>query len=141
MTDTSDSLVFLGQARPGSTHDLTSAHADGIIEAVSAADVETAADSGYQGASGTVRTPVKHPRRKGHNSLEKQANSAHAKPRTPVEQALAVLKRWRVLDTVHISPNRITTLLHALLTIINAVALEILRRWQPPSEQQERDSW
>ncbi|WP_367141170.1 MULTISPECIES: transposase family protein [Streptomyces] len=103
LTGTTGELVFLGQARPGSTHDLT------------AAGVETTADSGYHSAAGTVRTPIKRPPGKSHNSWERQANSALARFRAPVERAFAKLKRWRVLDTVRISPNRVTALLHALL--------------------------
>ncbi len=118
ITDAQGELLYLGQARPGATHDLKAARADGIIEAVTDADVETAADSGYQGAGGTVRTPVKRPKGKGNNGHEKRANSAHAKLRAPVERAFAVLKRWRVLHRVRTSPNRVTILLHALLVII-----------------------
>ncbi len=72
---------------------IITARLDGIIEAVTDADVETAADSGYQGAGGTVRTPVKRPKGKGNNGHEKRANSAHAKLRAPVERAFAVVKR------------------------------------------------
>ncbi|MFZ3475720.1 transposase family protein [Streptomyces sp. 4.24] len=117
LTGTAGDLVFLGEARPGSTHDLTAARADGIIEAVTEAGIETAADAGYQGAGGTVRTPVKRPRGKGNNGHEKRANSAHAKLRAPVERGFAVLKRWRVLDTVRVSPNRVTDLMRALLAL------------------------
>ncbi|MDK1475313.1 transposase family protein [Streptomyces sp. 549] len=117
LTDTSGELLFLGEARPGSTHDLTAARADGIIAAVADADIETTADAGYQGAGGTVRTPIKRPKGKGHNGWEKLANTALAKLRAPVERGFAELKRWRVLDTLRISPNRITNLLHALLVI------------------------
>ncbi|WP_398859760.1 transposase family protein [Streptomyces chengmaiensis] len=60
---------------------------------------------------------MKRPKGKGHNGWEKQANSALAKLRAPVEHAFAELKRWRVLDLVRISPNRITAVLHALLVI------------------------
>lgn len=118
LTNTIGELLFLGEARPGSTHDIVAARADGITEAVTAADVETTADSGYQGAGGTVRTPIKRPKGKGNNGWEKQANSALAKLRAPAERAFAVLKRWRVLDAVRISPNRITPLMHALLALI-----------------------
>lgn len=107
-------LVFLGEARPGSTHDLTAARADGIVAAVTEADVETTADSGYQGAGGTVRTPIKRPKGKGHNSWEKLANSALAKLRAAVEHPFAALKRWRVLDRLRISPNRVTKVVHAI---------------------------
>ncbi|WP_093801566.1 transposase family protein [Streptomyces sp. Wb2n-11] len=71
-------LVLLGGARPGSTHDLTAARADGIVEAVTAADVETTADSGYQGAGGTVRTPIKHPR-----GRDTTAGNGRPTPRSP----------------------------------------------------------
>ncbi|MGA5135437.1 transposase family protein, partial [Streptomyces olivoreticuli] len=114
-TDTTGELVFLGEAQPGSTHDLTAARADGIVKAVTDTGVETTADSGYQGAGGTVRTPVKRPRGKSHNGWKRKTNSALARLRAPAERAFAELKRWHVLDTVHISPNRITTLLHTLL--------------------------
>lgn len=117
ITDTGGELLFLGQARPGSTHDLTAARADGIVQAVTDADIETTADAGYQGAGGTVRTPIKRPKGKGHNSWEKLANTTLARLRAPVERAFAQLKRWRVLDKVRISPNRVTTLLHALFVI------------------------
>ena len=117
LTDTSGELVFLGRARPGSVHDLTEARDDGIVDAVTEAGVETIADCGYQGAGGTVRTPVKRPKGKGHNGFEKRANRAHATLRVPVERAFAVLKRYRILDRVRISPCRVTTLLHAILVI------------------------
>jgi hypothetical protein len=121
VTDTGGEVQFLGEARPGCMHDLAEARADGIIEAVTDAEVETIADSGYQGACGTVRTPIKRPKGKGHNGFEKQANSALAKLRAPVERGFAmsaVLKRFHILDRLRISPNRATTLLRAILTII-----------------------
>ncbi|MGQ5597282.1 hypothetical protein ACUJ8N_28840 [Streptomyces sp. ESR1.13] len=43
--------------------------------------------------------------------------------RAPVERGFAALKRWRVLDRVRISPNRITVLLHAILVIHRKRAL------------------
>lgn len=118
LTNLEGELAYLGQARPGSTVDLPAARADGIVAAVSDADVETLADLGYLGAGGTIRTPVRRPKNKGHNGHEKRGNSAHARLRAPVEQAFATLKRWRVLDLVRSSPHRITDLLHALLAII-----------------------
>jgi hypothetical protein len=118
MTGTDGYLAFLGEARPGCMHDLAGARADGIIDAVTEAGVETIADSGYQGAGGTVRTPVKRPEGKGHNGFEKRANSAHAKLRVPVERGFAVPKRFHILDRPRISPSRTTTLLRAILAII-----------------------
>lgn len=117
LTNLCGDLVFLGEARVGCTHDLTAARADGIITALTEADVEALADTGYQGAGGTVRTPVKRPRGKGHNGFEKRGNAAHAAVRAPVERAFATLKRWRVLDKIRLSPEKTTSLLHALLTL------------------------
>lgn len=117
LTTTAGDLVFLGEARTGSTPDITAARADGIIAAVTEADVETTADSGYQGAGGAMRTPAKRPKGKGLNGWEKRANTALARLRAPVERAFAALKRWRVLVQVRISPNRIVLLLHAVFVI------------------------
>ncbi|WP_149178861.1 transposase family protein, partial [Streptomyces sp. TRM49041] len=75
-------------------------------------------DSGYQGAGGTTRTPIKRPQGKGHNGWEKKTNSAIAKLRAPVERPFAALKRWRVLDRLRISPNRATTAIHAVFVVM-----------------------
>jgi hypothetical protein len=117
LTDEHGEPAFPGQARPGSTPGLPAARADGIITTVTETDVETSADPGYLGAGGTIRTPVRRPKGKGHNGREKRGNHAHARLRAPVERAFATLKRRRILDLVRISPNRITPLLHAILTV------------------------
>jgi hypothetical protein len=111
-------LVFLGQARPGSVHDLAAARADRITDAVTEADIETLADTGYQGAGGTIRTPIRRPAGKSHNGWERAANSALARLRAPAERPFAQLKRYRVLHQLRISPNRATATLHALLTVM-----------------------
>lgn len=109
--------AFVGQARCGSTHDLAAARADGIVDAVADAGIETLADSGYQGAGGTVRTPAKRPKGKGHNGFEKRANRAHAQERARGERGFALLKGWQVLRLVRISPSRITDLVRAVLVV------------------------
>jgi DDE superfamily endonuclease/Helix-turn-helix of DDE superfamily endonuclease len=109
--------AFVGQARCGSTHDLTAAREDSIIDTAAEAGVEILADSGYQGAGGTVRTPVKRPKRLGHNGHEKRANALHAAERAPGERGFALLKGWRVLRLVRISPSRATDLLQAVLVL------------------------
>jgi hypothetical protein len=109
LTDTTGEPVFLGDAHPGSMHDLAAARADGIIDAATDARIETLADSSYQGAGGTMRTPIKRRTRLHH--------SEHARHRVPVERAFAHLKRWRMLTELRISPNRIGGLLKALFVI------------------------
>ncbi|WP_125935597.1 hypothetical protein [Streptomyces sp. WAC 06738] len=113
-------LVFLAKGDPFAqrpVHDLTGARAGGIAAAVTDAGIETTADSGCQGAGGTIRTPVKRPAGKGHNGWEKEASTARATLRAPVERGFVARKRRRVLDRVRISPNGITPLLHALFVI------------------------
>lgn len=95
-------LLFLGQARPGSVHDLTAARADGIVGAATHADIEVTADSGYQGADGTIRA-LKRPPGKGHNGWEKRANSALARLRAAVERPVATLKRKGSVDSLNVS--------------------------------------
>ncbi|MEU8917330.1 transposase family protein [Streptomyces nigrescens] len=52
LTTTEGELVFLGKARAGSTHDLTAARADGIIESAAEQGADITADSGHQGVDG-----------------------------------------------------------------------------------------
>jgi len=109
--------AFVGQARAGSTHDLTAAREDGIVQGASEAGIEILADSGYQGAGGTVRTPVKRPKGLSHSGHEKRANALHAAERAPGERAFALLKGWQVLRLVRISPSRITDLVRTVLVV------------------------
>ena len=67
LSDTGGKLLFLGWApcRVGTRSDR--ARDDRIVHAVTDAGIETIADSGYESASSTVRTPAKRPKSKGHN--------------------------------------------------------------------------
>jgi hypothetical protein len=58
IADAAGRLVWASAALPGATHDPTAARSHGIIDALTSADVTTFADKGYQGARGTVRTPL-----------------------------------------------------------------------------------
>ncbi len=111
-------LLYLGQARCGSTHDTAAARADGIIEAASDADVELIADLGYHGAGGTVRTPVKRKPGRGLSPRDARANREHARARCQGERGFAQLKAFKVLRRVRISPNRITTLTRSIHSVI-----------------------
>jgi uncharacterized protein (DUF952 family) len=62
IADAAGRLVWTSAAFPGSAHDLTAARTDGIIAALTNADVMTFADKAYQGAGGSVRTPFKRHR-------------------------------------------------------------------------------
>jgi len=118
LTDPCGTLAFLGRARCGSTHDLAAARADGIITAVTDAGIETLADTGYLGAGGTVRTPVKRRPGRGLKPFDRLANSVHAALRAPGERGFAQLKYWKVFQIVRVSPHRITSIAKAVLVLI-----------------------
>jgi hypothetical protein len=52
-------MLWISDGLPGSVHDLTAARADGIIDAITAAEIQTLADKDYQGAGDTFTTPIK----------------------------------------------------------------------------------
>lgn len=111
-------LLFVGEARCGSTHDTAAARADGIIQGADAADVELIADLGYHGAGGTVRTPIKRKPRRGISPRDQRANREHARARCQGERGFAQIKAFKVLRRVRISPCRITTLVRSIHAVI-----------------------
>ena len=102
---------------PGSTHDLTAARTHGIITALTDALVTTWADRGYQGAGGTVSTPFK--RRAGRDLSANMiaVNSAHNAIRAKGEQAIAVLKTWKILMKIRCDPSYTTQILQAITVL------------------------
>jgi hypothetical protein len=109
-------LLYLGQARRGSTHD--TARADQIIEATAAADVELIADLGYRGAIGSVRSPIERKAGCGLSPRDQHVNREYVRVRCQGERGFAQLKAFKVLRRVRISPSRITTLAHSIHSII-----------------------
>jgi hypothetical protein len=57
LTDTSGELAFPSQARTGSTHDLTAARLDGIVAAVTDAEVEATGDSATRAPAAPGQAP------------------------------------------------------------------------------------
>lgn len=115
ITDPFGKLLWASPALPGAIHDLKAARTHGIIAALAAADLPCWADKGYQGADGTVRVPF---RGRWHKlSAGQQAvNRAHAKIRALGEQAMAILKSWRLLRKLRCSTGRrITDIIRATL--------------------------
>ncbi|MFC4518274.1 transposase family protein, partial [Streptomyces ehimensis] len=47
----------------------------------------------------------------------KSVNRAHARLRSPVERAFARLKAWRIFRKARVSPNRLTSMIQAVLTL------------------------
>jgi hypothetical protein len=118
IADAAGRLRWISAALPGATHDLTAAREHGILEALTAAEVMTFADKGYQGAGGSVRTPFKrHRRRPRLSRREKAVNRGHARIRAVGERAIATVKCWKLLAKLHCCPKRATALLAAILVL------------------------
>lgn len=111
-------LLWISPALPGGTHDVKAAREHNIAAACSKLDLEVLADKGYIGAGPTVITPI---RRRAHSELSgkhKASNKVHAALRAPIERAIARIKQWRILRHARISPNRLSSVSAALLTLM-----------------------
>lgn len=107
-------LLWASSALPGSTHDLTAARSHGIIDALADAGVKCWADKAYQGAGRHVPVPFRGRQLK---RWQRRHNTAHAKIRCVGEQAMAILKGWRLLRKVRCSTNRITDVVKAVFVL------------------------
>ena len=102
-------LLFCGETRPGSMHDITQARTAGLVDLLLNAplDVQILADAGYQGLgtdiSGAVITPRPKPRKRPTSLLpsviaaHEAARKRHSSPRIRAEHAIGHLKNWRIL--------------------------------------------
>lgn len=114
LTDPFGRLLWASPALPGSTHDLTAARTHGTIDALTHAGLKCWADKAYLGAGGPVRVPF---RGRGLKRWQRRHNSTHAKIRCLGEQAMAILKGWRLLRKLRCGTNRITALIQAVLVL------------------------
>ncbi|MFI0859235.1 IS5 family transposase [Streptomyces smyrnaeus] len=109
-------LLWASPALPGAVHDTKAARTHDIIGALEAAGVECWADRGYRGAGGTMRVPC-WGRWETLSAGQQAHNRSHARIRALVEQAMATLKTWRLLQKLRCSTTRITSLAQAVLTL------------------------
>ncbi|GGX62239.1 hypothetical protein GCM10010324_03700 [Streptomyces hiroshimensis] len=111
-------LLWLSPALPGGVHDMKAAREHGIVEVCTALDLDAFADKGYQGAGGTVITPIKRRPDTELPDKHKRSNRAHAALRAPVERTISRIKQWRIFRHARISPNRLTSVAAAILTLV-----------------------
>ncbi|WP_432021371.1 transposase family protein [Streptomyces sp. 1222.5] len=111
-------LLWLSPALPGGTHDVKAAREHDIIDTCAQLDIEILADKGYQGAGGTIITPIR--RRPGTElpDKHKKSNKVHAGLRAPIERTISRIKQWRIFRHARISPNRLTSAAAAILTLM-----------------------
>jgi hypothetical protein len=116
LADPAGRLLWASPALPGAIHDVRAAREHGIVDVLTDAGITCWADKGYRGAGGTLRVPY-WGRWENLSTNQQAVNRSHAKIRALVEQAIATLKTWRVLRKLRCSTTRITSLVHAVLTL------------------------
>lgn len=115
--------IWISEVAPGHQHDLTVARQAGVTGALnwsaSRLDLPTLADAGYDGAGHGIKTPVKAPRGGQVLAPANQAyNTLHRATRCLGERGFALLTgRWRALQRVTVSPDRIGEIAQAALVL------------------------
>ena len=90
VTDPHGRLVWSFAGLPGSTQELTTAHAQGVFDVADRTELYLYADKGYLGGEGpTLLTPYNGPNQP---DLAREANRCHTTIRTNAKPGFAVLK-------------------------------------------------
>ncbi|WP_330455489.1 transposase [Streptomyces sp. NBC_00820] len=110
-------LLRISTTLPGRTHDLTAARTHHIIRICERQGVPVLADRAYTGAGPWVTTPLKRPPLKELTPTQLTVNRALSATRAPVERNIARLKPWRIFRRTRCSPNRLTSITAATLTL------------------------
>lgn len=113
--------VWISEVEPGGTHDLSAArtHVLGALYAAAAQGLPTLADPGYTGAGIGVHVPVRRPSDGRNLDVDTRArNSLLRSLRSLGERGFALLTgRWRTLQHITLSPNRIGNIARAALVL------------------------
>jgi hypothetical protein len=131
ITDAEGRLLFCGQTRPGSIHDLTQVRQAGLVALLARTPgVTLLADAGYQGLSaqtaGAVITP-RPARRKNQlpvfpavAAAHEADRRAHAAQRIRVEHGISHLKNWRALARHLGRREHLDTILPAVAGLVSS---------------------
>lgn len=117
VTDPAGELLWISPALPGRTHDLTAARTHRIVGICERQGVAVLADRAYMGAGPHVTTGLRRPPGGELTLTQRTVNRALAQARAPVERGIARLKSWQIFHRSRISPNRMTAIAKAVLTL------------------------
>ncbi len=117
VADPAGNLLWISPALPGRTHDLTAARTHRIIRICERQGVPVLADRAYIGAGPWVTTPIRRLPHQDLNPTQRTINRALSAARAPVEQSVARLKSWRIFRRSRCSPNRMSLIAAAVLTL------------------------
>ncbi|MHC3474879.1 transposase [Streptomyces sp. 7R007] len=117
VTDPAGDILWFSPALPGRTHDLTAARKHRIIRICERQGVPILADMAYIGAGDWVTTAKRRPPNGDLTPTERTVNKALSAARAPLERGVARLKSWRVFRKARCSPNRLSSIAAAVLTL------------------------
>ncbi|MFJ7190535.1 transposase family protein [Streptomyces bacillaris] len=117
VTDPAGEILWISPALPGRTHDLTAARTHKILRIGERQGVPVLADMAYIGAGDWVTTAKRRPPGGELAPTERTRNRALSAARAPVERGIARLKSWQIFRRSRISPNRMTVIARAVLTL------------------------
>ncbi len=117
VADPAGNLLWISPALPSRTHDLTAARTHRIIRICERQGVPVLADRAYIGAGPWVTTPIGRLPHRDLTTTQRTINRALSAARAPVERSIARLKSWRIFHKARCSPNRMTVIAAAILTL------------------------
>lgn len=115
--DPDGQILWLSPALPGRTHDLTAARTHKILRICARQGVPILAGTAYVGAGDWVTTAKRRPSHDELTPTERTRNRAVSGARAPVERGMARLKSWQIVRRSRISPNRMSVITKAVLTL------------------------
>jgi len=115
VTDPAGEILWLSPALLGRTHDPTAARTHKILRICARQGVPILADMACIGAGDWVTTAKR--RRPGSELTPHRADRALSAARAPVERGMARLKSWQIFRRSRISPNRMSVITKAVLTL------------------------
>ena len=112
--------LWVSDALPGSTHDLTAARELVLPQARPYLNIlPFLADSGFEGAGAGVLVPVRKPRNGELDTDTKTRNALLRSLRCQGERGFALMKqRWRAMQYVSVSPTTIGDIAKAILVLV-----------------------
>jgi DDE superfamily endonuclease len=117
VTDPTGRLIWYSPVLPGRDVDITAARTHRIVTVCERLRIPVLADKAYEGAGGTFCTPHKRHCGRDLTAYQSGVNKAHSRLRSPVERAFAQFKQWRIFRRARCSPNQLTSIVQAVLTL------------------------